>query len=89
MIETNTRPATYTLAGKEYPVTGYVRSPEFGTVPVVGIRMMSDYTWMQGCLESRLENPEVYARFENVDEKIALLRAWLAEHSPDQEDTTR
>lgn len=83
MTSTKESAATYTLSGKEYPITGYVKTEEYGTLPIVGVPMMSDYKWMKGCLEGRLKNPEVYARFENVDEVIAQLQSWLAEHDPE------
>lgn len=44
--------------------------------------MMSDYTWQLGALKSRLEHPEVYAQFEDVEETVARLRQWLAENEP-------
>lgn len=64
-------------------ITGYVKTEEYGAVPIVGLPMMSDYKWIKGCLESRLKNPEIYAMFENVDEVIAQLQTWLAEHDPE------
>ncbi len=73
--------STYNFGGREYPITGHVETKAFGTLPIVGIKMMSDYTWMKGCLESRLKNPELYAEHEDVDAVIATLRKWLAEHS--------
>ena len=36
---------TYELCGKSYPVDGYVQTEKFGTVPVVGLRMMSEEEW--------------------------------------------
>lgn len=36
---------TYEINGKEYPITGYVETAEYGTVPLVGLRLMSDEEW--------------------------------------------
>ena len=49
-------------------------------IPVVDIPMMDDYRWKLRCLESRLEHPEWYAPFEDVEKVVAQLRRWLAEH---------
>lgn len=50
------------------------------TVPRLNIKQMSDYQWQLNCLNDRLEHPEKYAPFENVQERIEHLRKWLAEH---------
>ena len=71
----------YRLAGKEYPVSAHVKFQGGGSVPLVDLPMMSDYTWQLGALKSRLEHPEVYAKFENVEETVARLRQWLAENA--------
>lgn len=42
----------------------------------------SVYTWQLGALKSRLEHPEVYAQFEDVEETVARLHQWLAENEP-------
>lgn len=72
----------YRLAGKDYPVTARVKMQGGLNLPLVDLPMMSDYRWQQGCLESRLRHPEVYAKFENVEEVVANLRQWLAENEP-------
>lgn len=72
---------TMKVGTQDYPITGYVKSKRFGVVPVVDIPMMSDYTWQQLCLQSRLEHPERYAELEDVEATIAQLRKWLEEHS--------
>lgn len=77
----------YRLAGKEYPVSAHVKFQGGGSVPLVDLPMMSDYRWQQGCLESRLRHPEVYAKFENVEETVARLRQWLADHAPEGGNT--
>ncbi len=70
------------ICGKEYPVIGEVESEELGqTVPLVDIRMMTDYRWQQLCLQGRLENPELYRKIgEDVEAVIADLRLWLEEN---------
>lgn len=70
----------FSLNGKSYPVTGYLAVPGMPTVPLVDIPMMTDYQWQLSCLKSRLQHPEVYAQFENVEETVAKLRQWLAEY---------
>lgn len=71
---------TVDICGKEYPVIGYAKSKEMGMIPVVDIPMMDDYRWKLRCLEDRLEHPEWYAPFEDVEKVVARLRRWLAEH---------
>lgn len=36
---------TYEINGKAYPITGYVKTAGFGTVPLVGLKLMSDEEW--------------------------------------------
>lgn len=74
----------YELAGKEYEITGYKSVVDedgnfFGKVPIVDIPQMSDYQWQLDCLNDRLQNPEKYEKFENVEETIAKLRKWFKE----------
>lgn len=75
---------TYTIYGKEYPVFGHARVVDkgkvTGTVPIVDIPQMSDYKWQLDCLNDRLEHPEKYEPFENIEEHIAKLRQWLADN---------
>ena len=73
---------TYRLAGQDYPVTARVKMQGGLNVPLVDLPMMSDYTWQLGALKNRLEHPEVYAQFEDVEETVARLRQWLAENKP-------
>ena len=73
----------FSLGGKSYPVTGYLSVDGMPTVPLVDIPMMTDYQWQLSCLKSRLEHPEVYAQFENVEETVAKLRQWLKENAPE------
>lgn len=73
----------FSLGGKSYPVTGYLSVAGMPTVPLVDIPMMTDYQWQLSCLKSRLEHPEVYAQFENVEETVAKLRQWLKENAPE------
>ncbi len=73
---------TYRLAGRDYPVTARVKMQGGLNVPLVDLPMMSDYAWQLGALKSRLEHPEVYAKFEDVEETVARLRQWLAENKP-------
>ena len=63
---------------------GYSPGEDAGglNVPLVDLPMMSDYAWQLGALKSRLEHPEVYAKFEDVEETVARLRQWLAENEP-------
>ena len=72
----------YRLAGQDYPVTARVKMQGGLNVPLVDLPMMSDYAWQLGALKSRLEHPEVYAQFEDVEETVAHLRQWLAENEP-------
>lgn len=49
---------------------------------------MTDYKWQLNCLNDRIEHPEKYKGVdEDVDETIAELRKWLAEHTDTEEDT--
>ena len=72
---------TFEIAGNAYPVTGKIKCGD-DYIPIVGIKMMSDYTWQLNCLESRIMNPSAY---EGID-KNGVLRAvcriisWLNEH---------
>ncbi len=77
---THSKSATYAIAGKQYPIAGYIEDEQFGTVPVVDIPMMDDYKWQLKCLQSRLEHYEKYAQYEDVDATIARLQQWLEAH---------
>ena len=69
------------IGGRKYPITGTVEHEVLGAVPVVDIRLMSDYEWHVSCLKSRLEDPELYRRVlgEDVEADIDQLRATIAE----------
>ena len=73
----------FSLGEKSYPVTGYLSVAGMPTVPLVDIPMMTDYQWQLSCLKSRLQHPEVYAQFENVEETVAKLHQWLKENTPE------
>lgn len=69
------------VGSREYPIAGYVTTKQQGTLPLVDIPMMSDYKWHLSCLNSRLENPEMYrAADEDVEAVIAELRETLARY---------
>ena len=73
---------TMKIGGREYPITGYAVNRQMGAIPLVGIPMMSEYKWLQSCLEDRLNNPELYrtALGEDVEAVIVSLRQTLAEY---------
>lgn len=80
--------------GRCFPVIGYIQADESkgnigcnvpkgtpGAVPLVDIKMMSDFKWQYGCLMSRLEHPEHYKDIDiNVSAVIKKLKQWLLEH---------
>ena len=73
--------ATYTAAGKEFPIKGAIK---YGGdyVPLVDIHMMSDYRWQLNCLESRLRDPERYRGTDaNVNATILRLIDWLHDNA--------
>ena len=86
-INTDTIPAppemTYELGGKLYPVKELCKLGKVW-IPMPDIKMMSDYQWQAGALQSRLEHPELYRDSEDVDTVIAKLRKWLDEHEPEE-----
>lgn len=74
----------YKIYDKEYNIIGYKNVVDenkniVGRVPIVDIPQISDYEWQLNCLNDRLQHPEKYEDFENVEETIAKLRKWLAE----------
>ena len=84
-MSVNKTKETYTINGKEYDILGYV-SPQGenvpketpGAVPLLDIKMMSDFKWQYGCLMSRIEHPEHY---ENIDRDVnAVIEKWLIDH---------
>ncbi len=82
----------YTISGKDFNIICYVSTDTRykgkevdkttpGAVPLVDIKMMSDFKWQYGCLISRIENPEGYKSIEeNVSAVIEKLKQWLREH---------
>lgn len=48
------------------------------------IETVSDYKWMEDCLEDRLKHPEVYAKTENVEAEIERIKKWLEEHKAEK-----
>lgn len=75
-------PAFMEVNGEYFPVAAMVRLAPGVEKPLLDIPMMSDFTWQLGALESRLKDPDGYARTlgENVAEKIDRLRQWLWAH---------
>ena len=83
---------TYSVGGREFPVVGHAkvmnRNREVvGTIPIVDIPQVSDYQWQLDCLNDRLQHPEKYEPFEDVEEHIAQLRQWLATHKEKKAET--
>ena len=91
MIENKTTNEKYTINGKDFDIIGYV-SPNAcdkgarvekdypGAVPLLNIKMMSDFKWQYGCLMSRLEHPEHYKDIDtDVKSVIEELKQWLRE----------
>ena len=78
---------TYTVYGKTYPVEGYTETESGQTVPILGIKWMSNIKWQRMGLEGRLKQPEVYEKYlnEDVPKVIAHLEAWLSENDPEYE----
>lgn len=66
---------TCTIAGTTYTVEEYAQG-----VPVIELKMMSDYKWQLRYLQSRLQHPELYDG-EEVQQTTAKLVQWLKEHS--------
>lgn len=83
-METASTMKTYSINGKEYPVKKEVAvtiNGEKVNIPVVGLRMMSDYQLQLSCLNDRLQHPEKYEANEDLPAVIAHIRKWLAEHA--------
>lgn len=85
--------STVTVSEIDFDVIEYVAPDENGVLhsvseehpeakPLANIPMMSDYKWQLSCLNDRLEHPEEYEGTEDVQQTIAELRKWLAEHTP-------
>ena len=83
---------TYSVGGREYPVVGHAKVIDqnrevVGTIPIVDIPQVSDYQWQLDCLNDRLQHPEKYEPFEDVEEHIAQLQQWLATHKEKKAET--
>ena len=83
---------TYSVGGREFPVVGHAKvmnrnREAVGTIPIVDIPQKSDYQWQLDCLNDRLQHPEKYEPFEDVEEHIAQLRQWLATHKEKKAET--
>lgn len=82
---------TYNIIGKEFPIVGYaaLRNDKGevtqDTIPIVDLPWVSDYKWQFDCLVDRLEHPEKYAAFEDVEERILHLKTWLLDHAESKE----
>lgn len=71
----------YTIGDKSYPTEGFIESKTGEQIPLVRVKMMSDYKWQKRALDDRLAHPEHYSGIENVEEAIAGLRTWLAAYT--------
>ena len=47
---------TYEIAGKAYPLLGYVTTPQTGSVPLVDLPMMTDEEWERTARENAVHN---------------------------------
>ena len=65
---------TYEIAGKAYPILGYVSSPQTGSVPLVDLPMMSDERWMELCRESAVKHYAAAFGHEPASVEEALQR---------------
>lgn len=73
--------ATYNIGGTDFPVKEYMTFPDLGlSTPLPVIETVSDYKWQYDALVSRLNNRELYAEYEDVDEAIEHLKQWLKEN---------
>jgi len=64
----------YKIADREYPIIGYVTSPQTGTVPLVDIPMMSDERWEELCRESAVKH--YTDAFGHAPESVDTALAW-------------
>lgn len=90
----------YTINGKDFDIIGYVSTDVRykgkrvdkntpGAVPLLDIKMMSDFKWQYGCLMSRLKHPEHYENIDaDVNAVIEKLKQWLREHIECIDDLT-
>lgn len=66
---------TYEIAGRAYPVSGYVHVEQLGrAVPLLDIRMMSDERWEELARESTVRN--YTEAFGYAPESVAVALAW-------------
>lgn len=92
MNDNNVKSEKYTINGKDFDIIGYVSTDVRckgkivdkntpGAVPLVDIKMISDFKWQYSCLLSRLEHPEHY-RDIDADVKVVIerLKQWIREH---------
>lgn len=76
--EPNTK---YEINGKTYDVKEVVVTQSGNVIPIVNLKMQSDYDWQRGCLKSRINNPEVYKKHDkDVNATIDHLYNWLIEN---------
>ena len=68
---------TYEIAGKVYPVLGYVTTPQTGTVPLVDLPMMSDERWEELCREGAVKH--YTAVFGHAPDSIEEALQWERE----------
>lgn len=82
---------TYNIIGKEFSIVGYAALTNNkgevtqDTLPIVDLPWVSDYKRQFDCLVDRLEHPEKYAAFEDVEERILHLKKWLLDHAESKE----
>lgn len=82
----------YSIGGRKFPVVGHVKVIDqnretAAEIPIADIPQKSDYQWQLDCLNDRLQHPEKYAPFEDVEAHIARLRQWLATHKEKKAET--
>lgn len=92
MNDNITKSEKYTINGKDFNIIGYVSTDARykgkrvdkntpGAVPLLDIKMMSDFKWQYLSLMSRIENPEHYKDIdEDVSAVIEKIKQWLREH---------
>lgn len=92
MNDNNLKSEKYTINGKDFYIIGYVSTDARykgkrvdkntpGAVPLLDIKMMSDFKWQYLSLMSRIENPEHYKDIdEDVSAVIERIKQWIREH---------
>ena len=70
---------TYEIAGKAYPILGYVATPQTGTVPLADLPMMSDGRWMELCRESAVKH--YIAAFGHGPDSVEEALKWEQEEA--------